>query len=137
VVERLAQGTAHQNYRLSFFGPIHALVNLFIYILQHPDLPRVQKDLTLLDLGAGHFAHLEFITDSEISVPFVKEMASLASKAVTRARLGSRNVDSENARRQSETTLAVHASEQDDANSDPIWAEGGLSSSGNEVSQCR
>src|SRR5690348_2448211 len=60
---------------------MYALINLFIYILQNPRHPRVQSDLALMDVGAGHFARLQVATDSEISVDFVKEMAALAREA--------------------------------------------------------
>jgi len=60
---------------------MYALVNLFIYILQNPRHPRVQSDLALLDVGAGHFARLQIAMDSEVSVDFVKEMATLARGA--------------------------------------------------------
>jgi len=70
---------------LSFFGPIYALINLFIYILQAPREPRVQSDLALMDVGAGHFARIQFATASEISFTFAKEMATLAHGAVEKA----------------------------------------------------
>ncbi|EXJ53348.1 uncharacterized protein A1O5_13419 [Cladophialophora psammophila CBS 110553] len=70
---------------LSFFGPIYALINLFIYILQTPQQPRIQSDLALMDVGAGHFARMQFATDSEISFSFAKEMAALAHEAVEKA----------------------------------------------------
>jgi hypothetical protein len=60
------------------YGPIVALINLFIYILQNPNHPRVQSDLTLMDVGAGYFARLKFATDSEFSIDFAKEIAVLA-----------------------------------------------------------
>ncbi|KAK4939633.1 hypothetical protein LTR10_020133 [Elasticomyces elasticus] len=64
-----------------FFGPIHALINLFLYILQDPQRPGVQSDLALMDMGAGYFARVQFLTDSEVSVSFAREMASLAHEA--------------------------------------------------------
>jgi len=65
---------------------MYAIINLFIFILQNPDHSRVRSDLALMDIGAGHFARLEFATDSEISIPFVKEMAALARDAIRYAR---------------------------------------------------
>jgi hypothetical protein len=65
---------------------MYAFINLFIYILKHPGHPRILSDLALLDIGAGHFAGLEFATDSEISVPFVREVATLARDAIKYAR---------------------------------------------------
>lgn len=61
---------------------MYALINLFIHILQNPDLPTVQSDLALMDIGAAHFARLEFATDSEIPIAFAKEIAALARTAV-------------------------------------------------------
>jgi hypothetical protein len=43
-----------------------------------------------MEIGAGHFARLEFATDSEIPIPFIKEITALARAAVRRAR----NLDS-------------------------------------------
>lgn len=74
---------------MTFFGPIYALLNLFIYILQNPDHPNVNSDVALMDIGAGHFARLEFATDSQISVPFAKEVAALARDVVSRAKVDS------------------------------------------------
>lgn len=64
--------------RVIFYGPIFALINLFIYILQNPKHPRIQSDLTLMDVGAGYFARLKFATDSEFSIDFPKEIAVLS-----------------------------------------------------------
>ncbi|KIV79464.1 hypothetical protein PV11_07026 [Exophiala sideris] len=66
---------------LGFFGPIHALINLFLYILQYPQRPGVQSDLALMDMGAGYFARVQYSTDSEVSISFAREMASLAHEA--------------------------------------------------------
>ncbi|KAI1616602.1 fungal-specific transcription factor domain-containing protein [Exophiala viscosa] len=70
---------------LGFFGPIHALINLFLYILQDPQRPGVQSDLALMDMGAGYFARVQFLTDSEVSISFVREMASLAHEVTEKA----------------------------------------------------
>lgn len=61
---------------------MYSLINLFIHILQHPDISTVQSDLALMDIGAAHFARLEFVTDSEVPIPFAKDIASLARTAV-------------------------------------------------------
>lgn len=65
---------------------MNAIINLFIYILKHPEIPRIQSDIALLNIGAGHFARLEFATDAEVSFPFVTEIAAIAREAVKRAR---------------------------------------------------
>lgn len=63
---------------------MYSLTNLFIHVLQNPDLPTVSSDLALLDIGAGHFARLEFGTDSEVPIVFAKEIATMARAAVKR-----------------------------------------------------
>jgi hypothetical protein len=63
---------------LILHGPIFALTNLFINILQNPTHPRIQSDLALMDVGAGYLARLKFATDSEVSVDFAKDIAALA-----------------------------------------------------------
>ncbi|KIW27762.1 uncharacterized protein PV07_07470 [Cladophialophora immunda] len=70
---------------LSFFGPIYALINLFIYILQNPQRFGIQSDLALMEVGAGYFARVKFATSSEISISFAREMATLAREATERA----------------------------------------------------
>jgi hypothetical protein len=72
--------------RLAFYYPMFGLINLFISILKSPMSPTSQSDVTLLDSAAGHFAHLEFITSSELAFPFAREVANLAREAVKRAR---------------------------------------------------
>ncbi|KAK5199661.1 hypothetical protein LTR92_000202 [Exophiala xenobiotica] len=67
---------------LSFFGPIYALINLFIHTLQNPTHSRVQSDLALMEASAGHFARLQFTTDFEISFPFTRALVELARDAV-------------------------------------------------------
>lgn len=39
-------------------------------------------DVALLDVAVGHFGHLEVITESEISYPFAREIASIAYETV-------------------------------------------------------
>src|ERR1700761_779424 len=73
------------SFRLSFFGPMYALINLFIYILQSPQRPGIQSDLALMEVGAGYFARVKFATGSEISISFAREMATLAREAAERA----------------------------------------------------
>lgn len=68
--------------RLAFQGPMYALINLFIHILQNPELPTINSDLALMDIGAAHFARLEFATDSVVPIVFAKDVAALARTAV-------------------------------------------------------
>jgi len=91
---RTGSNLTNDHDRLAYFGPLYALINLFIHILQHPELPSAQSDLALMDIGAAHFARLEFATDAEISMAFVKEIAALARTAVRRAKtLPPRSID--------------------------------------------
>ncbi|KIW30214.1 uncharacterized protein PV07_05973 [Cladophialophora immunda] len=69
---------------LSFYGPLYALINLFIQILErikHPSL-QTQSDLALMDIGAAHFSRVQFAT--EVYIPFAKDIAALARTAVRR-----------------------------------------------------
>lgn len=61
------------------------LVNLFICTLKNPTAPSAHADLALMDMVAGHFAHVEFITSSEMSFPFAREVAALARLMISRA----------------------------------------------------
>ncbi|OAL39604.1 hypothetical protein AYO20_01001 [Fonsecaea nubica] len=70
---------------LSFFGPMYALINLFIYILQNPNRYGIQSDLALMEVGAGYFARVKFATASEISISFAREIATLSREATERA----------------------------------------------------
>lgn len=62
-----------------------AVINLFIYILKIPTLETVGSDLALLDLAAGHFAKVHFLTSSQVSFTFAREIVGLANKAVRMA----------------------------------------------------
>lgn len=64
-----------------------AVINLFIYILKDPSLETVQSDLALLDIAAGHFANIHFLTSAQVSFTFPREIASVANKVVKKARL--------------------------------------------------
>ncbi|KAE8141779.1 hypothetical protein BDV38DRAFT_268086 [Aspergillus pseudotamarii] len=68
-----------------FYFPMLAVINLFIYILQTPTLETVESDLALLDLAAGHFAKVHFLTSSQVSFTFAREIVGLANKAVRMA----------------------------------------------------
>jgi hypothetical protein len=65
---------------------MYALINLFVYILSKPGHSRVKSDLAIMDIGAGHFAQLEYHTDGEVTMPFTKEIAALARVAASRAK---------------------------------------------------
>ncbi|KAM5346085.1 hypothetical protein ACJ41O_009090 [Fusarium nematophilum] len=67
---------------MGFHGPLYALINMFIYILEDTKRSTVQSDLALFDIGASHFLRLEFSTDSEVSFHFAKELALLSRRAI-------------------------------------------------------
>lgn len=62
------------------------LINLFVSILSNPSSAVAQSDVALLDIAAGHFAHLEFMTHSELTFPFTREVAAMARATVKRAK---------------------------------------------------
>lgn len=64
------------------YNPMHAFINLFIYVIGNPQLPSVQSDLALLDVAAGYFGQMEFVTGSKLSFPFARDIAALARKVV-------------------------------------------------------
>lgn len=61
---------------------MNAFINLFIHVLKFSHLPKIQSDVALLNVCAGHFARLEFATDSQVSSAFVTDVAALARKAI-------------------------------------------------------
>lgn len=78
---------AHEKLnRLSFFGPVYAIISLFTYILTSLDPSQWKSDLALLNVGAGHFARLELATGSEVSFAFPMELAVLARDFIRRER---------------------------------------------------
>lgn len=62
------------------------LINLFVCILIKPSSGAAQSDVALLDLAAGHFGHLEFMTSNELAFPFTREIAAIARATVKTAR---------------------------------------------------
>ncbi|KIW99291.1 uncharacterized protein Z519_00954 [Cladophialophora bantiana CBS 173.52] len=56
--------------------PMHAFINLFIYVIQSPRLESVRTDLALLDVAAGYFGQMDFITGSKLSFPFTRDIAT-------------------------------------------------------------
>ena len=75
--------------RSAFYYPIIGLINLFIYILQFPNAPSTHSDISLLDVAAGYFGHMDFVTAGELSFPFARDVAALARRAVQKAEMAS------------------------------------------------
>lgn len=65
--------------------PIYAHLSLFVYVLRYPTLPTASADLGLLDICAGHFGYIDFMTSSEISVSLPRDSVNLAAKVVKTA----------------------------------------------------
>ena len=57
-------------------------VNLFITILKDPLAATARADIALLDVAVGHFGNVEIATESQISFPFVREVAGIAYSVV-------------------------------------------------------
>ena len=64
---------------------MHAFINLFIYVLLNPTLASVPSDLALLDVAAGYFGQMEFVTSSRLRFPFARDIAALARARVDAA----------------------------------------------------
>jgi hypothetical protein len=62
------------------------LINLFVSILIKSNSPAAQSDVALLDIAAGHFGHMEFMTSNELAFPFTREIAAMARATVKAAR---------------------------------------------------
>ena len=62
------------------------LINLFVSILIRPSSQAAQSDVALLDIAAGHFGHLEFMTSNELAFPFTREVAAMARATVKKAK---------------------------------------------------
>lgn len=71
---------------LAFSSPIYAHLNLFIFVLKHPALSTTSADLGLLDICAGHFGYIDFMTTSEIAVSLPRESVNLATQVIKSAR---------------------------------------------------
>ena len=61
------------------------MINLFIYVIQHPQDPAAESDIGLMYLVAGHFGYLEFAIPDMI-FPFVRQIANLARSTVSKLR---------------------------------------------------
>jgi hypothetical protein len=61
-----------------------ALVHLFTHIVQYPYSPTVSSDIALMHLIGGHFNFLEYAI-SDMTWPFVREIANLARRYVHKA----------------------------------------------------
>ncbi|KAL2836399.1 fungal-specific transcription factor domain-containing protein [Aspergillus pseudoustus] len=72
---------------VSFYYPMLATINLFIYILKSPTSPTVQPDLALLDIASGHFGQIYHLTSGHVSFSFPREAIRIAERAVQVSRM--------------------------------------------------
>ncbi|RVX72408.1 hypothetical protein B0A52_03596 [Exophiala mesophila] len=79
---RLVTTTVATPSWLAFYYPIYAHINLFIYMLKFPHLSTTAADLGLLDVCAGHFGHIDYLTSAHISISLPRETATLTSKFI-------------------------------------------------------
>jgi hypothetical protein len=66
--------------------PMHGFMNLFIFVITNPTSTTAQSDLALLDVAAGFFGQLEFVTGSQVRFAFARDVAALARTVVDKAR---------------------------------------------------
>lgn len=62
--------------------PMHAFINLFIHVVRCPNDPAIRSDLALLDVAAGYFGRLDFVTGSKPSFPFARDVSAVARRTV-------------------------------------------------------
>ncbi len=71
---------------MAFYYPFTGLINLFVHILKYPGLPSAPSDVALMDIVAGHFGRVEYLTSSQLAFPFIREITALANQMVKKAR---------------------------------------------------
>jgi hypothetical protein len=71
---------------LAYDFPVYAATNLFIYILKYPMNSTCTADLALLDMCAGHFGHIDFLTSHKVFTSLPREVAKIACQAVREAK---------------------------------------------------
>lgn len=76
--------TTDNLHRLANFGPLWAVICLFVHVLKAPKALSAASDLVLLDVAAGYFSRLEFATQSHMAYPFIKDLPRFARKVVER-----------------------------------------------------
>lgn len=69
---------------VNLYFPLVGLINLFLHVIQHPDLPTANSDITLLDTIVGHFGYLEFASGSELGANVPRKIVSYAREIVQR-----------------------------------------------------
>jgi hypothetical protein len=69
-------------HKVAFFGPIYSLISLFVCCLEGQT---DSLDMAMMDVAAGYFGRIHIVTDSLVSLPFVRVLRSLASDHAARA----------------------------------------------------
>lgn len=61
-----------------FYFPILGTINLFVATLRNPIQSSALSDIALVEIIAGLFARLEYISDGQIVITFAREIAVMA-----------------------------------------------------------
>ncbi|OAL53490.1 hypothetical protein IQ07DRAFT_596528 [Pyrenochaeta sp. DS3sAY3a] len=69
---------------LVFYFPLIGMINLFISVLRAPEGESAMEGIGLLEMAAGHFAYLEYATQSAVSIPCIRSLAHWAREAVSK-----------------------------------------------------
>jgi hypothetical protein len=77
--------TPLSTYRLVFLFPLLGMINMFVSILKHPEAVSTVDDICLIDVAAGHFAYVEYTTNSAFSFRFIRNVAQWARQAAAQA----------------------------------------------------
>lgn len=71
--------------RLVFYYPFTALTVLFTHIMAYPLAPPARHDSALLDVIAGHFGRVEFVSSGVLQMAQAGEFPRLARRIIKRA----------------------------------------------------
>ncbi|KAL4940597.1 fungal-specific transcription factor domain-containing protein [Aspergillus oleicola] len=77
---------------LVFFYPLLGLINIFISVLRAPLDNTTATNLALTEVAAGHFGYLEYLSNNQMTFPYVGEIGRLARAVVKSARDRQSNV---------------------------------------------
>ena len=70
----------------TFFHPMNAYINLFLYVLKEPDAVSARGDLALLNVVSGHFGQLEYVTGGSMSFDFPRDCNALCLRTMRRTK---------------------------------------------------
>ncbi|KIW38530.1 uncharacterized protein PV06_09486 [Exophiala oligosperma] len=69
---------------VTLYFPLVGLINLFLHVIQHPNLPTTNSDISLMDTIVGHFGYLEYASGSELGANVPRKIVSYAREIVKR-----------------------------------------------------